>query len=252
MMMPRAVSADRILLRAIAFRTTFRMVRNFSISGLHPLLLVWPVLDDPAVAERHDPFRVGRDVGLMRDENDRLPLAVQVLEHGHDLLGRPRVEVPRGLVGEHQFRVVDESSRDRNPLLLPARELARQVFLASGEPDDLEAVPRLLLATLLAVAVARVDERQLDVLERGSPREEIERLEDETDLAVPDLRAFVAVEARDVHPVQEVGSGRRTVEAPDDVHEGGLAGTGGAHHRDELARRNDQGNAVERPDLDVA
>src|SRR5262245_62535402 len=34
MMMPRAVSVERILLRAIAFSPTFRIVRNFSISGL--------------------------------------------------------------------------------------------------------------------------------------------------------------------------------------------------------------------------
>ena len=36
MMMPSAVSTDRILLRAIAFMPTFRIVRNFSMASAFP------------------------------------------------------------------------------------------------------------------------------------------------------------------------------------------------------------------------
>src|ERR1041385_2881200 len=53
----------------------------------------------PAVAQRHHPRRVGRDVGLVGDHDHRLPLGVQGLEDPHDLLARRAVEVAGRLVG---------------------------------------------------------------------------------------------------------------------------------------------------------
>ena len=49
-----------------------------------------------------------------------------------------RVEVPGRLVGEQDRRVVDQRARDRDALLLPARQLVRMVVGAVAEPDQLE------------------------------------------------------------------------------------------------------------------
>ncbi len=105
-----------------------------------------PVVDDQAVAEHHRPLGVLRDVRFVGDQHDRLAVVVEPLEHRHDLLGGLRVEVPGRLVGQDQLGIVDERPRDRDALLLAARELARVVVLAPGEADDLEAPARLLLA----------------------------------------------------------------------------------------------------------
>src|SRR5688572_14059135 len=139
MMIPSAVSAERILFRAIAFKPTFRMVRNFilipSVSRGRPPLRRSAVLQDPSVPEDDDPLRVLRDVVLVGDEDDRLAFVVQALEHRHDLFRRLRVEVAGRLVREYQSRIVDERARDRHPLLLTPGELARQMFFPPLEPD---------------------------------------------------------------------------------------------------------------------
>src|SRR5712692_9780984 len=150
MMMPSAVSVERSLLRAIAFMPTFRIVRNLSMLLFSrsdrgpPLPGHGPVFDDLAVAEPHDPPGKLRDVPLVRDEHDGLSGVVQLLEDGHDLLGRLRIEVARRLVGQHQLGLVDERPRDRDALLLPAGELARQMVLAAREAHGLETLPGFL------------------------------------------------------------------------------------------------------------
>ena len=65
---------------------------------------------------------------------------------------------------------------------------------------------RLRVALGRAVAAAVVEQRQLDVLERGGAGEQAEVLEDEADLPVAQLGAPVAVEARDVLAVEEVAA----------------------------------------------
>ena len=47
-----------------------------------------------------------------------------------------RVEVPGGLVGDDDPRVVDERAGDRGPLLLAARELRRELAACAGQADE--------------------------------------------------------------------------------------------------------------------
>ena len=56
--------------------------------------------------------------------------------------------------------------------------------------------------------VRRVEQRQLDVLERGRARQQVEVLEHEADLRLRSIGAAVAVEARDVLAFQEVAARR--------------------------------------------
>src|SRR5450759_1090704 len=258
MMMPSAVSVERILLRAIAFKPTFRIVRNLSMLRLSrgergpPLAGHRAVFDDFAVAEPDDPPGELRDVLLVRDEDDGLSVVVQLLEDGHDLLGRLRVEVSGRLVRQHQLRLVDQRPRDRDALLLPAGELARQVPLPARETHRFEASAGSLDPILRSVAVGRIDQGKLHVLEGRRSGEKVERLENEPDLSVPDVRALVPIEARDVHAVQEVTPGGGAIEATDDVHEGALTRARRPHHRHELARRDREGDAVQGADLDLS
>src|SRR5687767_3693728 len=55
--------------------------------------VVRAVVPDPSVEQPHDTPRVSGDVLLVRDEHDRVPLRVEVVEEGHDLRARLGVEV---------------------------------------------------------------------------------------------------------------------------------------------------------------
>src|SRR5207249_5723135 len=68
-------------------------------------------------------------------------------------------------------------------------------------------------------------------------------------ICVPDPRERVRGEAGNVLAVDDVATGGRRVEAPEEVHEGGLPGTRRSHHRDELTvldRHRDPAERVDR------
>src|SRR5262245_30986238 len=166
MTMPRVVSIDLILLAQIAFKAIRTFSRNIaSPAPRSPLAgdrVVAHVADDLAVAEAHDARRVLRQLVLVRDEDDGVPTAVQIVHQRQDLVTGLRVEVSGRLVGEQDRRLVDERARDRHALALSAGHLVRPVMLARPEPDGLE---RSLGARLpLLARQPRIDEGQLDVL----------------------------------------------------------------------------------------
>src|SRR2546425_7634710 len=99
------------------------------------------VAPEPAVAEGEAATGVGGDVELVGDEHDGQPAAVEALQERQHFHARARVEVAGGLVGQDDGRIVDERPRDGHALLLAARELARMMGLAIGEPHRLQARP---------------------------------------------------------------------------------------------------------------
>ena len=170
------------------------------------------------------------------------PSAVQPGEDVEHLLRRGAVEVPGRLVGQHDRRVRDDRPRDRGALLLAARELRRRMQRAVGEPDRRDRLERARPA--LGAAHARVDQRQLDVPQHRRAGDQVEALEDQADLPVPDVRQLIVVEIADVDPVEQVPAVRRRVEAADQVHQRRLAAARAAHDRQVVA-------AVD-PEIDVA
>ena len=92
------------------------------------------------------------------------------------------------------------------------------------------------------------------MLERGRARQQVELLEHEPDLEVPDPRELVRRKTRDALAVEQVAAAARGVEAPEQVHERGLAGAGGPHDRHELAaldRDRDAAEGVDRVGAEV-
>ena len=73
-------------------------------------------------------------VRIVRHHDDRLlEFLVQPLQQRQHLGRRFRVEVAGRLVGEQQRRVGDDGARDRDALLLSARQLPR-IVLRRGRP----------------------------------------------------------------------------------------------------------------------
>ena len=192
------------------------------------------IRNDDSVAHRDDAVGEGGHVRLVCHQHDRqAALAIERLNGRHDLVRGPRVEVSRRLVRQQDRRIVDEGPRDRDPLLLAARQLAREAALPVRQPEQLE---RLLRVHGAVREVSRVEQRQGDVLDRARAREQVEILKDESDATAPDARERGFVEGRDVDRLEEVPAARRPVEAAEDVHQRRLAGAGCSHDRDELPR----------------
>src|SRR5690606_20316844 len=74
--------------------------------------------------------------------------------------------------------------------------------------------------------------------------DEVERLEDEPDLAVADQRLLPFVEPAGVHAVEGVPAPGRDVETAEDVHQRRLARPRRAHHRDVVAAFDDEVDPV--------
>jgi hypothetical protein len=127
------------------------------------------------------------------------------------LLADLRVERAEGLVEQQHLRLVRERTRDRDALLLSARELARQAVVHAFERHEAQQL-LAALATLRGFHAAHA-QRELDVLaDRHVPEQRV-ALEHEADLALAhgELRHVAAVQA-DASVIDTGESGDRSQE----------------------------------------
>ena len=73
----------------------------------------------------HLALRHAGDREIVRDDDDRVTLTVQVDEELEDLVAGLGIQRARGLVGQEQRRAVGQRPGDRDALPLPARERIR-------------------------------------------------------------------------------------------------------------------------------
>ena len=103
-------------------------------------------VDQPPVIERDRPAADAADqlaiVG--RDQHGRAP-RVDFAQQIHDVEREIGIEVARRLVGKNQHRVVHQRARDRDALLLAARQLLRKRVHPVLQADPLQHLKRLPL-----------------------------------------------------------------------------------------------------------
>ena len=145
----------------------------------------------------------------------------QQLDRGR---GGARIEVARRLVGKDQRGAVHQGPRERDPLLLAARELARMAAGASRKSDRRE--HRLGVAPGLAFFAPVQQQRHRDVLPGTQVRNQMERLEDEAEPPPADCRKFLVAEAAQAAAVQEHLALVRRVEPGAQVEQRRLADAG--------------------------
>jgi hypothetical protein len=166
----------------------------------------------------------------MRDDRDRLLELVdgtaQERQHGVARLG---VEVAGRLVREDHHRTGHQRARDRDALLLAARQLGWPVAAALLQPDGDEQP----LEPLAVDLVAGDPRRQQDVLLDRQGRQQIERLEDETDARSPQPCQLAVVEIVQPGAAEHNLAGGRQVEPGEQVHERRFARAGWPHDRRE-------------------
>src|SRR6476659_8779327 len=188
---------------------------------------------DPAVVDLYLPVRERSDLEVVRHDQDRVALPVQLREELEHLVAGLRVEGAGRLVGEEHDRPVRERASDGDPLALPAGERSRQLLPLFGDADALEEL-RGAPAPLLA-GNAGVEHRQLDVAQHRSARQEVVLLEDETDLLVPDACELGSRETVDPLAIELVRPRGRRVQAAQDGHQRGLARAGRPDQAQEFA-----------------
>ena len=170
------------------------------------------VAHQPALVEREHPAAHLVDhLAVVGDDEHGGAGAVDPVEQLHDPDRGLGIEVPGRLVREQQRRMVDERPRDRDALLLAARELVRIVVdlaLEADEPQDLGD-----LAPDLAAAGAGHLERVGDVVVDGAVGKQLEVLEHGADPAAQvgdaPLREAIDVAAGDQHLAARAGSTSR-------------------------------------------
>jgi hypothetical protein len=137
------------------------------------------LLHDQPVGQEEDSVGDRRGARLVGHHHRRLSVrGHRVTQQIEDLAARPRVQVACRLVGEEDRRAGHERARDRDALLLAARELRRPMRAAVGEARLLE---QLLEPTRLRL-LAGNRERQHDVLLGAQHRQQVEELKDEADV----------------------------------------------------------------------
>src|SRR3954453_6501666 len=140
------------------------------------------IADDAALVQLDDaPAHLVDHLAIVRGDDDGRAGAVDAVDQLHDPDPRLRIEVAGRLVRQKQRRVVDERTRDRNALLLAARELVRVVVKLGRKPYEAKDVRHL--ATDRLAALADDLERVSDVRVDGAVRQELEVLEDHADVA---------------------------------------------------------------------
>ena len=140
---------------------------------------------------------------IVRHHADRRAFAMQVLQQLHHRFAVARVEVSGRLVGQQDRRLPAQRARHGDALLLTARELRRIVPHAMRHADAFQRLhhPRLAIRRWHPLPIGQ---RQFDVLINRQIANQIETLEDETDLLIANARSFGEIQVLDRPAVQLV------------------------------------------------
>ncbi len=182
-------------------------------ASLHPVALREPVPEFRVVGHEHNDAALVERSSLEQEVRDaRRGLAVQVA-------GR--------LVAKQEAGGPDQGARDRDPLLLSAREFSREVVEPARQPYPVEERRRPR-----AVILARFRKRGREhVLEGRALRQEAVVLEHEADPVAAEPGLFVGGEFVGIHPVEPDHPVGGDFDRAEQEEQRALAASGGAHHR---------------------
>ncbi len=217
-----AVRAEHQVRRAEERRDEARAGALIERARLADLLEAAAIHDADAVRHAERFFLVVRDHD--RRDADR---ALDVADRAAQLLADLRVERTERLVEQQHARLMRESARQRDALLLTARELARQSLVVALERHELQQLGAP--SAPLRPADATRAQRELDVVGHGHVAEQRVVLKDDADLAL--LRA----EARDVAAMQHDAAVIDRREARDRAQQRALAAARGSEQNEQLA-----------------
>src|SRR5579862_1777960 len=151
---------------------------------------------------------------MRHEHNGDAVILIQPLEDRHDFDAGFGIERSGRLVGQDELWIVDQAARDRDTLLLTSGQLTGMVMVALRQSYDRQ---RLHGAFVGMTGIIAVQQRQLNVLDGACPGQQVELLKNETDIAVPYLGKLVTIQLSNADTIEQIGSGRRPVEASENV-----------------------------------
>ena len=187
-----------------------------------------------------------RNVGFVRHHDDGAALAVQAVEDLDDLLARLGIQVSGRLVGQDDFRIVDQGAGNGDPLLLTAGELKGPVVEAIGQADiggDLNAA--VAVRCVDGRIAAAVVQRDFDILQHRVLGDQVVRLENETDHLVAGLRQVIVGHRGDIAAAQDVIAVGRPVERAQQIEQRAFPTSRRTHDRHEIPLGEIHGDAAE-------
>src|SRR5438093_8134052 len=164
-----------------------------------------------SILHMNDPVRAGGYGGVVSDEQDRLTVSVELVDHVEHFLAGARIEVARRFVGEDHQRIGGERTGDGNSLLLAAGKLAGAVMQPVAQTDQFRQVDAMVLERPHVLAL--IDQRHLDILEDRKLGDEMVGLKNEPYLAPARLGQFVVRHPRNDSAAEEVAAGAGAIQA---------------------------------------
>lgn len=181
-----------------------------------------------------DAVRPRKGLAVVRcDEEGCIGFPDQVVQKRQHLLAGLVIEVSRRLICENEEWIVSKAPRHGDALLLTAGESVGKAVEAIGEADVLQ--DRFRPARGLGRWGPRELKRQEDILHDGERGDEVERLEDESNVRAPEERPVRLREGREVRSINYHPAGGREVDAADEVEKRALARAAPAHQYDGVA-----------------
>ena len=206
-------------------------------------------LDQHALLEVQQRARALGRARVVGHHQDRLAvLRDEQAQQVQDLVRALAVEVAGRLVAQQERRVGHDRARDRHALLLPARELAREVVHALREPHEAQRGLHVRRAAPPPRS-GRQQQRQLDVAIGREHGDQVVGLEHEAHVARAPGGELAARHRRDLVAGHADGAGARHVQAAEQVEQRRLARSARAHEGDELARADVEVQPLEDADL---
>jgi len=197
---------------------------------------------DLAGAQSDDPVAAFGKRFVVGDEDKRGVVPRPGFEHKLDNLGAGvRVKVPGRLIGDQDRRFDHEGPRDRDPLLFAAGELRRVVMDAMAKADGRQ----FGFGFLEGLPVAREFQRHGDILQRRHVGNEMEGLEDDADVAAPELGELIFGKRGQFRSGDGYVAFVRPLQAGHDHQERRFAGPGWPDKPDRASLRNVEVNAFE-------
>ena len=181
---------------------------------------------DAAVADFDDAAGIGGYVGVMRDQNDGVPVGVQLFQDRHHLGAAGLIQRTGGLVCQDHVAAIHQRARDRYALLLSTRKLPRPVAQSFAQAQPLQQV--FGTGMPLHDRHAAINGRNFRVAHGAQVAHQMVALEDEAEMLAAQPRQLVWQHLAGFLAGHLVAAARGPVEAAQNVHQGRFPRSGRA------------------------
>ena len=175
-----------------------------------PVVTLRLVFDHQTIGEPdHALHTLGQHQIVGHQYDGRSGFTVQFFEERDNRGAGRAIEIPGGLVGEQNPRLIHEGPRNCHALLLSAGELGGEVVQAVAQSH----APQQLAGTLRCARDSTQFQRHLYILDSRERGNELKRLEDEAHLRATKLGSLVLTHGREFRPVEEHLTPRRGIQS---------------------------------------